>query len=206
MRLSGKILVAFALMALLKPAETQAQWLKVDRWEFGFSGGFGGLHTWFKPSFDIHKGRNTLRLAPGPWHMSAGIQRKIGWFQPKRRDDRQILLSFNYHNDWLLANIPRGEYKKDHQVYQLMPGIHVNLNHTGVWYFQVSGGLQYTHERLRSWENREIFSARDYFSPMGELRIGGKFLHRKQHVQKFPHYHKKKPVKKIKKRKLEFKD
>lgn len=203
-RKNGEWRIATLIILAVFPVLLNAQWLEPNRLRCGVSGGFGGLHTWFKPSFDLHWSKSTFRVAPGLWYLSGGITQKIGWFKPRERMDRQIILSFYYHNDWALSNKRSNDYRKDAHVYQLMPGIHVNLDHRGMWFLQVSGGLQYTHERLMTWD-REFFSARDYFSPMGEIRIGGIFISRKEHVQKFPHYYKKKPVKKIQKRKLKFK-
>lgn len=188
---------------LWMPQRGVAQWLQPNRLQVGCSLGFGGLHNFGKLSLDLHKANTTLRVAPGLYFMSAGLSQKIGWFKPRERMDRQIVLNFYYHNNWLLANKSWIDYRKDQAVYQLMPGIHVNLNHLGTIYLEVAGGLMYTHERRMS-QDREVFQVGDYFNPMGEIRIGGTFLSRKEYHQTFPHYYKKKPVKKIQKRKLKF--
>lgn len=197
-------LIAFLLFLMPRPSE--AQWLEPKRLKIGVSGGFGGVHAWGKPSFDVHWHRLTGRVSPGLAWLSGGLTYKLAFFNPKVRSDRAIIISGYYLNDWLLAHRLGGEFKKDRHVYMLMPGIHVDLNHRGTVYFQVSAGLAYMHERLRSKEDNTIRAVRDDFFPMGEIRIGGIFLSRKEHVQQFPHYYKKKPADRIKKRKLKFND
>lgn len=170
---------------LCVPASGQAQWLEPHRIRPGISAGFGGLHNWGMPSFDLTRHTTTLRVSPGLWYLSAGITQKIAFFRPKHRVDRPIILSFYYHNDWLLSNRKSLEFRKDQNVYMLMPGIHVNLDHRGMFYFEVSGGPMYVHERVMT-QNKDLISRRDYWAPMGEIRIGGIFLDRKERVQQFP--------------------
>lgn len=195
---------AVALCALwmgLAPQRLQAQWLEPHRIKFGISGGFGGVHAWGKPSFDVHWHRLTGRISPGLNYMSGGLTYKLAHFNPKVRSDRTIILSAYYMNDWILNNRRRNEFRRDQSIWMLMPGIHTNLNHLGTIYLEISGGLLYLHERTFT-EDKSIIAHRDHFSPMGEVRIGGIFLSRKEHVQQFPHYFKEKPAKKIKKVKL----
>ena len=85
----------------------------------------------------------------------------------------------------------------------LMPGIHVNLDNRGTIFLEVSGGAMYQHERIFT-QDKQLKSVGDHFAPMGEIRIGGIFLSRKERVQQFPHYFKPKPVKKIQKKRLHF--
>jgi hypothetical protein len=61
----------------------------------------------------------------------------------------------------------------------------------------------YQHERIFN-SDKTIRSAGDHFAPMGELRIGGIFMSRVEHVQQFPHYFKEKPAKKIQRKRLHF--
>ncbi len=181
----------------------QAQWLEPTRLYVGMSGGFGGVHGWGKPSLDLIYGRWTARFAPGLKYLSGGVTYHLAHFSPKTRHDRIIILSLYYHNDWLLANKKSAEFRRDQHVWMLMPGIHVNLDHRGTIFFEVSGGLMYQHERIFN-PDKTIRSAGDHFAPMGEVRIGGIFLSRKEHVQQFPHYFKEKPAKKVQKKRLHF--
>jgi hypothetical protein len=196
--------LASLCVVLLLCTSAQAQWLEPHRIQFGVSGGFGGVHAWGKPSFDVHWNRLTARVAPGLHYMSGGLTYKLAYFNPKVRHDRVVILSAYYMNDWILNNRRATEFRRDQSIWMLMPGIHVNLNHLGTVYFQVSGGMMYMHERTLS-QDREVLSKRDHFAPMGEVRLGGIFLSRKEHVQQFPFYYKKLPAKRIKKKKLKFK-
>jgi hypothetical protein len=202
LQLAGAVM-GFALCLALAPQRLQAQWLEPHRVQFGISGGFGGVHAWGKPSFDIHWHRLTGRISPGLNYMSGGLTYKLAHFNPKVRMDRTIILSLYYMNDWLVNNRRKNEFRRDQSIWMLMPGIHTNLNHRGTVYLEISGGLLYLHERTFT-EDKDIITRRDHFSPMGEIRIGGIFLSRKEHVQQFPHYFKEKPAKKIKKTKLSF--
>lgn len=182
----------------------KAQWMEPNRPQLGASGGFGGVHAWGKPSIDLHYGRLAGRFAPGLYYISGGLTYKLAFFNPKVRKDRIITLSGYYLNDWLLANRRANEFRKDQHIYMLMPGIHVNLDHRGTIYLEVSGGPMYMHERIFN-EDKTVRSVRDYWGPMGEIRIGGIFLSRKERVQQFPWNPKKPDVDKIQKRKLKFK-
>lgn len=179
-----------------------SQWWQPNRLHVGISAGFGGLHEWGKPSFDIHWYRTTLRLAPGLYYASAGITQKIAWFKPRERKDRVIIFSVCYHNDYLLSRIKNSDPRRDLNVFMFMPGIHVDLNHLGTIYFQASGGYTYAREKnfYADGGNQKISH---HHLPMIEVRFGGVFLSRKEHHQviKPP----KKDVKKIKSRKLEWK-
>jgi hypothetical protein len=196
--------LAFGIIITLSAHQAQAQWLEPTRLHIGMSGGFGGVHAWGKPSFDLIYGRLTARIAPGLHYMSGGLTYQFAYFNPKVRHDRILILSLYYHNDWLLANKKRAEFRRDQHLWMLMPGIHVNLDHRGTIFFQVSAGAMYQHERIFN-QDKTLKSVGDHFTPMGEVRIGGIFLSRKEHVQQFPHYHKEKPAKKIQKKKLKFK-
>lgn len=198
-----KMAMAAGLFLTLMPAVSHAQWLEPHRIKIGVSGGFGGVHAWGKPSFDVHWHRLTARVAPGLHYMSGGLTYKLAYFNPKVRHDRVLILSAYYMNDWILNNRKATEFRRDQSIWMVMPGIHVDLKHTGSIYLEVSGGLLYMHERTFS-DNKEVMAKRDYFAPMGEIRIGGIFLSRKEHVQQFPHYYNEKPAKKIKKKKLKF--
>lgn len=196
----------FLMIVLLGliPLFGQAQWLEPHRIQFGVSGGFGGVHAWGKPSFDVHWHRLTARVAPGLRYMSGGLTYQLAFFNPKARTDRILLISAYYMNDWILNNRKATEFRRDQSIWMLMPGIHVNLNHLGTIYFEVSGGGLYMHERTFT-DDKSVLAKRDHFSPMGEVRLGGIFLSRKEHVQQFPHYNKSRPVKKIESRRLKFK-
>ena len=195
-------LVCIVVLAFL-PHKSKAQWLEPTRLQIGMSGGFGGLHAWGKPSLDFIYGRLTARVAPGLYYMGGGLTYQLAHFNPKVRKDRILILSAYYNNDWLLSNKRSNEFRRDQSLWMLMPGIHVNLDHRGTIFLQVSGGLMYQHERIFN-DDKSIRSAGDHFAPMGEIRIGGIFLSRKERVQQFPHYFKEKPAKKIIKRKLKF--
>lgn len=191
-------LLAFALFF---GGTAEAQWFQPKRVKFGLSGGFGGLHEWGKPSFDIHKGRSTLRLAPGLYYMSVGITQKVAWFRPKHRKDRVVIMNLAYHNDYFLSDV-KDEFKDDVHAIMVLPGLHMNLNHRGTYYFQVSAGVAYAHERWFDGSGN-VFRRNNHFLPMGEIRIGGIILSRKEHHQEF--YMGNPPVRKIKKSKLKFK-
>lgn len=191
------------LMGMLSPQSAHAQWLEPTRLQFGLSGGFGGVHAWGKPSFDLIYGRLTAHVAPGLKYMSGGLTYQLSHYNPKVRHDRILILSLYYHNDWLLSNKRNAEFRRDQNIFMLMPGIHVNLDHRGTIFFEVSAGLMYQHERIFN-ADHSIRSAGDHFNPMGEVRIGGIFLSRVEHVQQFPHYFKEKPAKKIQKKRLHF--
>ncbi|MEM0997069.1 MAG: hypothetical protein AAGN35_08320 [Bacteroidota bacterium] len=202
-----KLLGLAGLLALclwMNPGTARAQWLEPHRIQIGMSGGFGGVHSWGSPSFDVIWHRLTARISPGLWYIGGGLTYQLAFFNPKVRHDRRIILSAYYLNDWLLANAGPGEIRKDQHIYMLMPGIHVNLNHRGTVFFEVSAGAMYMHERLFGREDRNLRSVGDHFSPMGEVRIGGIFLSRKEHVQQFPLKYKEKPADRVKKRKLKF--
>jgi hypothetical protein len=203
---SAKLAVLALCIALLSVGtgtRVKAQWLEPTRLYMGMSGGFGGLHAWGKPSLDLIYGRWTARFAPGLRYLSGGVTYHLAHFSPKTRHDRIVILSLYYHNDWLLANKKSFEFRRDQNIWMLMPGIHVNLDHRGTIFMEVSGGLMYQHERIFN-SDKTIRSAGDHFAPMGELRIGGIFLSRVEHVQQFPHYFKEKPAKKIQRKRLHF--
>jgi hypothetical protein len=181
----------------------RAQWLEPNRLHIGMSGGFGGLHAWGKPSLDLIYGRLTARAAPGLKYMSGGLTYQFAFFSPKTRHDRILVLSLYYHNDWLLAGRRSTEFRRDQNIWMLLPGIHVNLDHRGTVFLEVSAGPLYQHERIFD-SDRSIRSVGDHFAPMGEIRIGGIFLSRVEHVQQFPHYHKDPPVEKIDRVKLQY--
>lgn len=185
------------------PSQIKAQWLEPTRPQLGMSAGFGGLHAWGKPALDIIYGRLTARIAPGLYYMGGGLTYHLAHFNPKVRKDRIIIISAYYNNDWLLSNKKSNEFRRDQSLYMVMPGIHVNLDHRGTIFLEVSGGLMYQHERIFN-DDKTIKSSGDHFAPMGEIRIGGIFLSRKERVQQFPHYFKEKPAKKIQKKKLKF--
>lgn len=195
--------LALTMACLLPVHRARAQWLQPTRLYVGMSGGFGGVHAWGKPSLDLVYGRLTARVAPGLYYMSGGLTYHLAFFNPKVRHDRIIILSAYYHNDWLLSARRNAEVRRDQHIWMLMPGIHVNLDHRGTIFFEVSGGLMYQHERIFD-QDKTIKTVGDHFNPMGEVRIGGVFLSRKEHVQQFPHYFKEKKAKKIKNKKLKF--
>ena len=177
------------------------QWLEPKRLKVGMSAGFGGMHAWGKPSFDLKYHRLTARISPGLYYFSGGLTYQLAFFRPKVRKDRIIILNAYYLNEWLLAGRRTTAYRQDQAIYMLMPGIHVNLNHRGTVYLEVSAGPMYMHERTWARETSAA-SVRDYFGPMGEIRIGGIFLSRKERVQQFP---RKEPKQnKIQKRKLKY--
>ena len=203
-RAATQLLAAAILLWVCTAASLRAQWLEPTRLHIGVSGGFGGVHAWGKPSFDLIYGRLTARIAPGIKYMSGGLTYQFAFFNPKVRHDRILIISAYYHNDWMLLGKRSGETYRDQHIYMVMPGIHVNLDHRGTIYMEVSAGPMYQHERIFT-EGKALKSVGDHFAPMGELRIGGVFLSRKEHVQQFPHYFKEKPAKKIQKKKLKFK-
>lgn len=206
LKIRAKAMVVAACITLLTCLAgnmAHAQWLEPTRLQIGVSGGFGGVHAWGKPSFDLIWGRLTGRVAPGLHYMSGGLTYQIAHFNPKVRRDRILILSLYYHNDWLLANKKSNEFRRDQHLWMLMPGIHVNLDHRGTIFLEVSGGAMYQHERIFN-QDKTLKSVGDHFAPMGEIRIGGIFLSRKERVQQFPHYHKEKPAKKIQKKRLHF--
>jgi hypothetical protein len=196
--------LCIAVFSLVGMQQAKAQWLEPTRLYVGMSGGFGGVHAWGKPSVDLIYGRWTARFAPGLKYLSGGVTYHLAHFNPKVRHDRILILSLYYHNDWLLANKKSAEFRRDEHIWMLMPGIHVNLDHRGTIFFEVSGGLMYQHERIFN-PDKTIRSAGDHFAPMGEVRIGGIFLSRVEHVQQFPHNYKKKSASRVKSKKLKFK-
>lgn len=204
MRAATRLLAVAALMCVFAASSLRAQWLEPTRLHIGMSAGFGGLHAWGKPSFDLIYGRLTARVAPGIKYMSGGLTYQLAFFNPKVRHDRILILSAYYHNDWLLIGKRKQETFRDQHIYMLLPGIHVNLDHRGTIFLEVSAGPMYQHERIFN-RDKSIKSVGDHIAPMGEIRIGGVFLSRKEHVQQFPHYFKEKPAKKIQKKKLKFK-
>lgn len=197
--------LATVLLLISGNQALQAQWMQPTRPQLGMSGGFGGVHAWGKPSLDVVYGRLTARVSPGLYYMSGGLTYQLAFYKPKVRKDRIIILSAYYHNDWLLSNRARNEFRKDQNIYMVMPGIHVNLDHRGTIYLEVSGGPMYMHERIFN-DDKSVRSVRDYWGPMGEIRIGGIFMSRKERVQQFPWNPKTPKVDKIQKRKLQFKD
>ncbi len=170
------------LFAIASCLSSDAQWWQPNRVHVGISAGFGGLHEWGKPSFDIYWHRTTLRLAPGLYYASAGITQKIGWFKPRERKDRVIIMSFYYHNDYLLSRLKNSNPKRDLNVFMFMPGIHVNLNYLGTIYFQASAGYTYAREKNFYPDGGDPV-IRYHHLPMAEVRIGGVFLSRKEHHQ-----------------------
>lgn len=199
----GAAMACLLFLSLAAPAK--GQWLEPHRLKLGASAGFGGLHAWGKPSIDLHWNRLCARFSPGLYYIGGGLTYKLAFFNPKERTDRVLTLSAYYMNDWFLSNRRRNEFGMNQHIYMLMPGIHVNLNHRGTIYMEVSAGPMYLHEITFN-DDKSVRSARDHWSPMGEIRFGGLFLRRKEHVQQFPLKYKKKKAEKIKKRKLEFKD
>jgi hypothetical protein len=194
------------MLTVCAPRKASAQWLEPHRIQIGVSGGFGGVHGWGAPSFDVIWNRLTARVSPGLYYLGGGLTYQLTHFDSKRRHDRILILSGYYLNDWLLANKGPGLVRNDQHVYMLMPGIHVNLDHRGTIYLEVSAGGMYVHERQFAREDRNIRNVSDHFAPMAEIRIGGIFLSRKEHVQQFPFFYKEKPADRIKKRKLKFRN
>ncbi len=176
-----RILVLGSALLICMKSTLHAQWMQPKRIKFGLSAGFGGLHEWGKPSFDIIRHRTTLRIAPGLYYFSAGITQKISWFQPKTRLDRVVIMNLIYHNDWILSDV-KDEWKDDVHSIMILPGLHMNLNHRGTYYFQVSAGMAYAHERWFD-ASGNVFRKNNHYLPMGEIRIGGIILSRKEHHQ-----------------------
>ena len=170
------------ILLLLGASASHAQWLEPHRIQFGASAGFGGVHAWGAPSFDVRWHRLTARVSPGLHYVGGGVTYQLAFFRPKVRHDRRIILSAYYLNDWFLSNRRANEFRKDQNIYMLLPGIHVNLDHRGTVYLEVSAGPMYVHERLRN-DDKSVRSVQDYFAPMGEIRIGGIFMSRKEHVE-----------------------
>ena len=145
------------------------------------------MHTWGKPSFDVHWWNTTVRLSPGLNYWSVGATQKLAYFQAKKQREKILILSFYYHDDWLLANrrFAAQGIRKDLDIYMLMPGIHYRLGHQGYYYLEVSAGAMYAYETQRATDGAFAFD-KHHWLPMAEIRIGGIILRRKYYHQKFP--------------------
>ena len=203
MLFTGKIKHVLSILVLcLFFTASYSQWWQPNRLHMGVSAGFGGLHEWGKPSFDLHWYRTTLRVAPGLYYFSAGVSQKIAWFKPKERKDRVIIMSVYYMNDYFLSRIKNSAPRRDLNVFMFMPGIHMNLNWLGTLFFEVSGGYMYAREK-NFFPETNVKAIRNHHLPMIEVRLGGVILSRKEHHQviEYP----KKKVDKIKSTRLKWK-
>jgi hypothetical protein len=146
------------------------------RW--GASMGMGGLHMVAKPSVDLHYAAFTLRLSPGLYFLSAGIN----WLSPlqwKRKDCNHwpIYLGAYYHYSHLLAQkvIIKDPEVQLRQMFMLMAGIHAKLNYRGQVYVDVGVGVSLVQDKLLQPDLST--STRTTYMPMAEVRLGGIFDH-----------------------------
>lgn len=161
------------------------------RVKFGGSIGAGGLHAFFQPSADVHWRGASLRASIGTHYIGAGFSQKIGyyrpilwWRKPTRRLDRPIFLSFNYLEDyWLANNTPRGGPRRDRDIFMLLGGVHANLNYVGSVYFQVAFGVMYLVEKYHPVQNKPIANIH-IITPMVEVRLGGIIVRHKTYDRK----------------------
>jgi hypothetical protein len=167
--------------------QLSAQWLEPKRLQLGMSGGIGGVHAFGKLSFDLHKGGTSLSLAPGLFYGSVGISQRIGFYRPAIRRDRHLILSYYYHEDWLLSPIWNKRHRNprtDLDIHILMLGIRANLNRKSGMYVQGGLGAMYIKETLKPLPEvgKKVLH---HVLPMLEFKIGGLFLQRKYPVQNF---------------------
>ncbi|MCZ2355560.1 MAG: hypothetical protein LC115_02545 [Bacteroidia bacterium] len=170
---------------------TFGQIIEPIRVKFGGSIGAGGLHAFFQPSADVHWRGASLRLSAGTHYIGIGYSQKIGfyrpilwWRKPTRRLDRPIFLSFNYLEDYWLANkTPRGTPRRDRDIFMLLAGVHANLNYVGSVYFQVAFGAMYLIEKYNPVLGKPIKNIH-IITPMVEVRLGGIIVSHKTHDRK----------------------
>lgn len=157
---------------------------------WGASLGVGGVHTYVKPSFDLHWRGASLRLAPGLFYLSAGLTQELS----RRRNvrlpylrERPVIASVYYHYGWLLNDILRKQPADVPQTRAVhlgmaMVGFKFKMDRLYSIFMEAQIGVMWRHETLYPFEG-EIVKPRNNFWPMGEFRISGipRFhKHRKQ--------------------------
>ncbi|MCS7074348.1 MAG: hypothetical protein NZ108_07770, partial [Bacteroidia bacterium] len=151
---------------------SKAQLLEPKRIQFGASLGAGGLHTFVKPSFDVHWRGTSLRVAPGLHYASVGISQRIGYFRKRRLyHERPILVNFYYHNDWLVSDLRKSTLnpRKDVQLFMFLLGLHAKLNYLNTVYCEGGIGAMAIYEQFESVNGFPI-DPKWYFFPIAEFR------------------------------------
>lgn len=172
------------------PGGAGAQILEPNRIRIGGGLGAGGLHFVFKPSLDIHWRRLMLRAAPGLFYWNVGLSYQIGYYRPRRRQDRPFFIHAVYADDWFLTQTRRrlnnNTYKYDQRMYMLLFGIRAKMDYRRRVYLDFSIGPMVMQERFRQPLEGPPIEDRWRVFPMAEFRIGGLIQTHKVHHQILP--------------------
>jgi hypothetical protein len=172
----------------LSPAHGQI--LEPHRIRIGGGLGAGGLHFIFKPSLDLHWRRMMLRAAPGLFYWSASFSYRVGYYRPRRRQDRPLFLHAVYANDWALTTLRRrlnqNTFKLDQEMFMLLLGIRAKMDFRSRVYLDFSLGPAVIHERYAQPLEGPAVPDRWRVYPMAEFRIGGVIQRHKVHHQYLP--------------------
>lgn len=183
-------MLGFLLLLCFTQIDLKAQQEEPPRLQLGASLGAGGVHSYLKPSFDVHYYGATLRLAPGVYFLSAGLSIPFGYLPGQHAKKAYPLLAhFSYHNDWLLGRsrhrLDQTLQTRDLQMGMLLLGPHFDLDRLGRYYVEVSVGLAALYRRYYSFEGRTP-DPRLQWLPMAEVRLGGFIYRRQYHRQYMP--------------------
>jgi hypothetical protein len=168
--------------------DLKAQQEEPPRLQLGASLGLGGVHSYLKPSFDVHYYGAALRFAPGLHFLSAGLSLPVGYLPGQHAKRAYPLLAHvSYHNDWLLGHSRRRADQllqtRDLQMGMLLLGPHFDLDRMGRYYVEVGVGIAALYRRYYKVEGRTP-DPRLQWLPMGELRLGG-FLYRRKYYRQY---------------------
>lgn len=143
---------------------------------WGASVGAGGVNFPAGPTADLAYGPLTLRVFPGLFYLSAGLQWQPGLYI-KRRDCNHIPLyiAAAFHYNWLLGRpvLLQNRGITGQQVYMLTIGARYHLNFRKTLYLELGGGVALFADGI-SQQNETPFT-RNFYLPMFELRLGGLF-------------------------------
>lgn len=172
----AKISIFTGLWLLTTVISLFAQDDEPNRLRFGASLGAGGVHTYVKPSIDLHYSGTTLRIAPGLFFLSGGVTQRLFPLKyrflqrPPFRTRTPLILSAYYHYGWGLTGKPlnkeSGLSRDGLHLFMLMFGLHGKLDRLNRVYWEGSVGLA---SSLSMYPDGNKLS----FFPMAEIRLGG---------------------------------
>jgi hypothetical protein len=155
------------------------QFEKPPKVRIGGSVGLGGMHLYFKPSFDVElwNAGTGLRIAPGLFFFSVGLQQRVGYFAKKRRNDRPLYLSLYYSYPWLLsagrAPIDKvAGYKTETHFLALLVGMRFWLDRPKRLFIEASLGPMYVYRGYTPTEaSRPTRRTEHLILPAFEIRL-----------------------------------
>ena len=191
------------LLWLLNQQNSLAQFNRPTQLKIGGSVGLGGMHLYFKPSFDMEFWRvgTNIRIAPGLFSGSIGLQQRVGYFQRKRRQDRPLFLSAYYTHPWLLS---RGRapldnldgYRQNWHIVMLLVGMRFWLDRPQRVFIEASLGPMYVYRNIRRTDDaRPLLPHRHWILPALEIRLGmNAWFHKKWRPGQWPEQPQKKLI------------